>query len=148
MDKSKEIQLTDCISKSAELIESYVLEETGKINYKGISDEEEYYQLEGDRAGLIKYGLQILKAAVSKGNADEDQGPSELVLKLSPIFQSGTEVQVVKIKVLEEIESNENTKKYPSKIVHKVFGLGIITAILVILGFAMVGAIQVIRWIF
>ena len=148
MDKSKEKQLTDCISKSAEEIESYVLEETGKIKYKGISDEEEYYHLEGDQAGLIKYGLQILKAAVSKGNVDEEQEPTELGLKLSPLFQPGTEVQVVKIKVVEKVETVENTKKYSSKIVQKIIGWGIITAILAFLGLAIVGAIQIIRWVF
>lgn len=140
--------LAEYIFKSADQIESYIREETGNLAYKSVSDEEEYYELTGDRAGLIRFGLQLLKTAVSGAKLVSENELSEFQLTLVPLFQSGSEVIVTEIKRVDELGQIETQTKNHSKKVHKIIGLCILATILSVLIMATIGAVQILKWIF
>jgi hypothetical protein len=146
MNEEKLNRLAECIGATTNEIENYVLDETGFVRYKSISDDEEYYEIEGDRTGLVQYGLAILRAAVAQG---ENDGSNSIKISLDAdqLFDSKTEVHPVAVKITDKIKQPITTAT-KQNLTHKLFGIAILIGFIAILVFSIYGMIEFIRHVF
>ena len=141
-------KLSDCILKSSEEIESFIREDTGKIKYQGISDEDDYYELEGDRAGLIRYGLEIVKSAITSGKKEGNYNDEVVDLHIGRLFDATTEVQLVRVKRVNYFTLGSLPNETPTPLKYKITGWAAVALFFSMFGFSIFGLFVFLKWAF
>lgn len=126
-----------------EELDSFVPTEDKAVRLVLLDEHESNVLVEGTRAGYIRLGVELVKAAVA-GEEPAPGGASFLRVDVAPMLADDSDLSLDTFLLVDEIGQRGETKTETPDIVI----IPIIAALVAVLALVVVGGITVIKWIF